>query len=148
MAKKWIRKWKRAEELSKDNWRAYSIRNKALAEIGFATYAAYLASPLWKEIRAKRLAISSQCSCCEEQAAIVHHDFYYKKLLLGDEISVARDLYPLCNGCHRRVEFDGKRKRSAGEAVREFRRMLFKAKNGMSKAQMIREKIASKRSGE
>jgi hypothetical protein len=82
--------------------------------------------------------------CCEKPAQAVHHDTYYLKLLAGDDASIARDLYPLCHGCHRVVEFDGERKRSWGEAIRQFRRMLFKFKNGMSKGQMIRQKMASR----
>jgi hypothetical protein len=146
MKKAWWKKFERNEERAKSNWREYGIRNKALAELGFASYAEYLASPLWQEIRKKRLEISSGCSCCLNPADVVHHDKYYKRLLIGDDASVRRDLYPLCHPCHRRVEFDGDRKRSSGEAVREFRRMLYKFKHGKSKGQMIREKIAARRS--
>ncbi len=142
---KWLRKWKRQEKKARKNWQPYVDRNVALKEIGFATYAAYLASPLWQEIRARRLSTQTTCSCCDSQADVVHHDTYYKKLLLGDETSVKRDLYPLCHACHYKVEFDGSRKRSWGEAIRAFRRLLFKFRNGMSKSQMIREKIASRK---
>jgi hypothetical protein len=142
---KWLRKWRKQEEASKLNWRPYSIRNKALKEIGFASYSAYLASPLWSEIRASRLKDGDLCSCCPSPATLLHHDTYYKTLLLGDPVAVKRDLYPLCRGCHLIVEFDGERKRSWGEAIRVFRRRLYKHTNGMSKGQMIRGKIAARR---
>lgn len=137
---KWLRRWKRQEERAKSNWLPYTQRDTALAEIGFATYADYLASPLWESIRSRRLAMQSTCSCCPKPATVVHHDTYYRKLLLGDEESVKRDLFPLCHGCHYLVEFDGTRKRSWGEAIKQFRRMLFKFRNGMSKSEMIRAK--------
>lgn len=142
---KWFLKWKKQEEKSKKNWKPYVERNEILREIGFANYQDYLSSPLWHEIRTKRLAIQSTCSCCNGPAKVVHHDTYYKKLLLGDDISIKRDLYPLCHACHRKIEFDGERKRSWGETIRVFRRMLFRFKHGKSKSQMIREAIANRK---
>ncbi len=142
---KWLRKWKQKEKKAKVNWDSYAIRNKALESIGFSNYADYLASPLWQEIRKKRLTSHPTCFCCDNTADVVHHRFYYKKLLLGDEESVNRDLFPLCNSCHYKVEFDGERKRSSGEAVKVFGRMLFKTRNGMSKSQMIRNEVNARR---
>ncbi len=136
----WLRKWKKQEAKAKENWGPYIHRNKVLGEIGFGTYAEYLASPLWREIRAKRLLTQNTCSCCTNTAIVLHHANYYRKLLLGDEKSVKRDLYPLCTSCHRKVEFDGQRKRSWGESSRLFGRMLFKFRHGMSKHQMILKK--------
>jgi hypothetical protein len=142
---KWLRKWKKQENKAKKNWDAYKARDKALKELGFKTYREYLLSDLWKSIRNARLAMGDSCSCCDGKAEVVHHDTYYKKLLMGDEQSIKKDLYPLCNSCHYRVEFDGARKRSCGEAVRAFRRMLFRYKHGMSKSEMIRQAKAKRK---
>lgn len=137
---KWLRKWKREEKKASRNWKQYAHRDRVLKEIGYSSYADYLASDLWKGIRADRLSWQPNCSCCERAADVVHHDCYHKKLLLGDKAACARDLYPLCKRCHYVVEFAGERKRSSAEAVRQLRRMLYRHLNGMSKTEHIRIK--------
>lgn len=138
---KWLRRWKKQESKARLNWEPYVIRDKVLKDIGFITYTDYLASSLWQEIRSKIMLPGIICSCCNELAGVLHHGAYYKKLLLGDEASIKQDLYPLCYSCHYKIEFEDKRKRSWGEAIRVFRRMLYRFKHGMSKSQMIREQI-------
>ena len=141
---KWLRKWEHQERKARDNWDPYVERNKVLRELGFTNYAEYLASPIWADIKSRRMKKGATCSCCPKKANLLHHDTYYRKLLLGDEASIQRDLYPLCHSCHRLVEFEGDRKRSWGEAIRKFRRMIFQFKNGMTKGQMIYKKRAER----
>lgn len=142
---KWLRKYRKKLKKAKKNWDAYGVREQALRAMGFSSYKEYLASDLWKGIRSRRLSISDGCSCCDNKADVVHHDTYHEKLLRGDQLAVERDLYPLCHGCHLKVEFSGDRKRSWQEAVIKFRQMLFRFRNGVSKGQMIRQKIAAKK---
>lgn len=143
---KWLRKWRSEEERSKKVWYPYGNRNVILNEIGFMSYDDYLRSELWSQIRSRVLSLNPHCACCSKAAELVHHDAYYRKLLLGDEKSVERDLYPLCHACHYTVEFEGNRKRSFGEAVRQFRRMLYKHHHGESKSEMIARKRNQRKS--
>jgi hypothetical protein len=142
---KWLKQYRKKQAKARKNWTTYQIRDKALAAMGFQSYTEYLASDLWQTIRAKRLALGDGCSCCDNPAAVVHHDKYYEGLLRGEEAAIARDLYPLCHGCHLQVEFIDGRKRSGQEAVIRLRQMLFRRRHGMSKGERIRQKIAKKK---
>lgn len=83
---------------------AYGARKQILKSMGFASYQAYLASDLWKRIRARVLAKSSKCSGfkCGKRATQVHHGKYGRRELSGDDLT---HLYPVCGGCHFRSEF-------------------------------------------
>jgi hypothetical protein len=99
----------------------YDDRDAALREIGFADYAAYLRSELWATIRAAVLDGSPSCVLCPRPARQVHHTEYSHPVLLGGDRG---PLKPVCAGCHKRVEFRGKEKRTFAEASREFARLL------------------------
>lgn len=84
----------------------YAERNRTLIELGFPSYSHYLGSDVWKEIR--RLALKGNCHC-GKQATQLHHRSYAKEVLLGEDLT---QLLPICNGCHKRIEFtkDGKKR--------------------------------------
>lgn len=80
----------------------YSERNRVLKSMGFDSYALYLKSELWAQIRQRALAVSTECFVCGGKATQVHHLSYNKNVLEGRRMS---DLTPLCGGCHRKIEF-------------------------------------------
>jgi len=105
-------------------WIDYEARGRHLLALGFATYADYLASPLWASIRQKVLDRDrGQCRLCPKPATQVHHARYDRETLEGTSLTF---LGAVCAGCHRFVEFDaqGKKKTAAavGQAFRRARR--------------------------
>lgn len=95
-------------------WASYSHRNQTLREMGYASYAEYLRSPLWKGIRRKALLWNgTQCRRCKAPATEIHHADYRRPTLQG---TVMHALIPVCRDCHKQAEFDGDRKTSHGEA--------------------------------
>lgn len=64
----------------------YRRRNKALAGLGFDSYDDYLASPLWIEIRERKLtSVGRRCFACGKLATQVHHGDYEEETLVGPE---------------------------------------------------------------
>ena len=107
----------------------YDIRGYYVHEMGYASYAAYLASPLWWKIRRRVMEQhDGKCAFCLAPATAVHHASYKKAVLKGADIS---QLYPVCNACHQFGEFDElDRKTTPTEATA---RMLARAaKNGVA----------------
>ena len=80
---------------------------------GFDTYAAYLASDLWKAIRRRVLKKTPKCQACEDRATLVHHRGYYLWVLRGETLT---GLIPLCRTCHEHIEFDNGEKVPLGWA--------------------------------
>lgn len=72
--------------------------------MGFASYSDYLASDLWKRIRAKVFARKSKICTgrCGRKASQIHHGRYGKDELTGKDIT---HLYPVCGDCHRNSEY-------------------------------------------
>lgn len=102
----------------------YSSRNRNLEIIGFDSYRSYLNSELWKGIRRRVFARSKECCVCNAVATEIHHINYRTKTLLGNDISA---LIPLCQRCHRSIEFDDEgNKRSGVKARNESQRILAK----------------------
>lgn len=127
---------------------AYSRRNARLSELGYAGYQEYLASEEWAAIRRAKLKRFPQCLTCDHPASQVHHLSYDERTLLGLE---PKQLVTLCDGCHRKIEFDeaGEKRRlcDANKALRAmaheagkqrwlgtFRRDRKKAKKGRKKS--------------
>ena len=82
----------------------YEERDATLRKLGYANYAEYLASSLWRKIRERVLTDNDrQCVVCGERAEHVHHTSYAKQVLTGQDIS---SLLPLCPTCHEIGEFD------------------------------------------
>lgn len=83
----------------------YRDRDVILRDIGFARYADYLESDLWKSIRARAIALhGDKCRLCGQPANRVHHLGYGKAVLLGLSL---KPLVPLCDYHHHVIEFDG-----------------------------------------
>jgi hypothetical protein len=83
----------------------YLDRSAVLRQIGFNSYADYLASELWAKIRIKVFAThDGKCRLCDRKATEVHHFRYSKSVLLGK--SFGMNLVPLCRLCHEKVEVD------------------------------------------
>lgn len=84
---------------------AYAQRNEVLAGMGFVTYAAYLKSPLWGEIRQRVFATKGRrCWICRRRKVgrQVHHEYYTEANLTGEKLGGLR---PTCRSCHLLVEF-------------------------------------------
>jgi hypothetical protein len=63
------------------------------------SYAAYLASPEWKKIRARVLKRDGKrCQHCSAKAQCVHHISYDEPVIIGER---DEDLISLCNSCVR-----------------------------------------------
>lgn len=102
----------RQERESNKRFAVYQDRNKILATMGFPTYAAYLASELWKGIRARVLRRDGYaCRFCvgtKARAIQVHHGAYDGPTLRGEKLG---RLYSSCATCHRSLEMgDGNKK--------------------------------------
>jgi hypothetical protein len=81
----------------------YASRNAILKEMGYASYKAYLASPLWKSIRARVLRrFGGKCRGCGRRANQVHHHHYPLEVLSGRSIE---GLSAVCGNCHEGIEF-------------------------------------------
>jgi hypothetical protein len=98
--------------------RVYKARNRILKALEFASYDAYLASPLWAEIRERKLASEGRrCFACGKLATQVHHGGYDKLTLSGPGEQSSYDgaitwekwlelaeLYAVCSTCHEWAE--------------------------------------------
>ena len=74
----------------------YVIRARALVELGYVDYKAYLASAKWAEV-SRRILAKKECYVCGIGATVAHHISYSKETLDGNDDS---QLFPLCRGCH------------------------------------------------
>lgn len=84
--------------------RCYALRNKVIEDMGFASYAEYLRSGLWRSIRARVLKrAKNHCHICHGAATQVHHRRYYRKVMEGKWLS---HLNAVCATCHELGEFD------------------------------------------
>lgn len=109
-----------------ENEGPYAERRDALTELGFSSYNAYLRSGLWARIRAAVLAAYPLCPACRRaRPRQVHHMSYALGVMRGNDRS---KLVPLCRKCHRRVEFNGRLKRSFPRAQAKCLRLLAKAR--------------------
>ncbi len=82
---------------------SYKSRNENLKTLGFVSYSAYLASPLWASVRdLVTEQRGTRCVKCREPMACLHHQRYSLGDLTGDDLS---HIHPICNRCHKKVEF-------------------------------------------
>lgn len=82
----------------------YDERDRFIRDIGFSSYRDYLASDLWRSIRARVYAAKGRkCVLCPQDASQLHHDRYHANDLLGKTLEF---IHPLCEMCHKRIEFD------------------------------------------
>jgi hypothetical protein len=82
--------------------RVYRERNRVVRAMGFASYAQYLQSSLWADIRSRVLSRSPECFACGARATQAHHTAYRKKDLEGRDLG---RILAVCAGCHRKAEF-------------------------------------------
>ena len=80
----------------------YAVRNDTLRELGYRSYAAYLASGLWLSIRRAAIRRRRSCAACPDRATEVHHLAYDRATLLGEQPA---HLIGLCSKHHRAIEF-------------------------------------------
>ena len=102
-----IRRAKRARGIARREVRAqYRWRDRRLREAGFSSYRGYLASVVWRKIRARVMVDGPQCwALCGRKATQVHHTDYFVATLAGDDLS---KLLPVCGACHQRIEYHDK----------------------------------------
>jgi hypothetical protein len=87
---------------------AYLKRAITLRQIGFSSYAEYLASDTWKGIKEEVFRRKGRkCFSCGSFASQVHHRDYKKTTLQGRRF---KGLVPLCGHCHERISVAEDRK--------------------------------------
>lgn len=102
--------------------RGYEERADSLQRLGYKTYTEYLGSSLWKKIRSSVIERDERrCQICRGRGRQVHHTSYRFDVMAGKRL---KSLHCVCRDCHLRVEFDGKRKRTFGEALSAFHKLL------------------------
>ena len=101
---------------------AYGARNQNLIDIGYKTYADYLASDLWLVIK-KRFLGSRKCLLCStRKASVLHHISYSCDVLRNGS---DKFLTPLCHKCHGHIEtLGGRGKATLDQANKELFRLL------------------------
>jgi hypothetical protein len=73
-------------------------RNKKLVTLGFTSYADYLASPRWTELKRSALEQAERrCQLCDGNKRLQVHHRSYKRIGTNNEW---RDLVVLCKRCH------------------------------------------------
>lgn len=75
-----------------------SRQQDPLAELGFQSYAEYLASPRWRQLKAKLLH-GRFCEVCQKRSARVPHHLTYFRV--GEE--KAEDFLLVCRQCHEMI---------------------------------------------
>lgn len=80
--------------------RELGIRASRLREQGYASYSEYIASPEWRQTRARYYAsdLPQSCICGATKGLVLHHKTYER---LG--VERLTDLQPLCVQCHQMV---------------------------------------------
>ena len=108
---------------------AYTERNEILKALGFRDYKMYLRSPLWKEIRQRKISINPECyGCGRGDSGIilqVHHSEYTLLNLSGKSLD---GLFTVCSRCHHfaEVTIDGyKRNPEEATAILELIRIAY-----------------------
>lgn len=84
------------------NMNPYRERDNNLVAMGFKNYRQYLASGLWRQIRAR---VQGECLRCGRPRTCVHHASYDIETMKGERIDT---LVPACRRCHEQAEKAGK----------------------------------------
>lgn len=116
---------------------SYRARNEVLKDMGYASYEDYLCSDLWHRIRARCFArFGTRCRMCTGRAQLIHHLSYGREVLEGRHLD---PLIPLCEDCHKKLEFkpDGK-KRSVIAMQTTYRRLTGAAVSILSNKPPVR----------
>lgn len=89
-----------------------------LKMLGFSSYQQYLKSPLWQAVKCKVFAVNGkECLLCNNPASTVHHRKYTALTLIGEQLNY---LSPICNSCHKMIEFDTDGSKLASDDVEEY----------------------------
>lgn len=81
----------------------YERRDGTLLAMGFKSYADYLQSPLWRQIRTRALdRDGGRCVRCGHAANQVHHLNYSEETMRGRKPA---SLVSVCRDCHEHAEF-------------------------------------------
>lgn len=98
---------RRADRGQRSSWyvpvgvRRVQLFRQELLRLGFKTYADYLASTLWADIRDDAFARwGRRCKACGFTATQIHHANYANATLSGDTTDA---LWPVCGDCHARA---------------------------------------------
>ena len=98
-----------------------ATRGEWLKSRGFKNYAEYLRSDLWASIRERVFSLKGRsCVGCRKFATVVHHRRYDGMTMSGGDL---RGLVPMCMGCHKKIEFSGKRKNSLSKANNRLKKL-------------------------
>lgn len=122
----------------------YKKRNDELPDLGYATYREYLKSDDWAELRGRILRQHPTCCRCDDPATQVHHFSYHAAVILGRCNDL---LLPICEPCHKSVEFDGDRKRTLSESQIEVMHtakdfFLWRIRSGKGRLKRMTRKLA------
>lgn len=112
-----------------DKFLKYEVRNEALSQLGYSSYAEYLKSEDWKIIRASIMEEFKLCVLCDSPSQVVHHIKYDSATLLGLR---KHCLIALCHKCHQLIEMNGKEKRTLEGANQILFAMIYKFKTNSS----------------
>lgn len=113
-------------EIDPTDFSSYAHRDQILSELGYSSYSAYLASPLWESIRAAVFKRSGRrCYCCSRVGHQIHHRSYTYSQLSGESTDT---MAPIYRKCHEKVEFDGDRKVTLEEANVRFEELRSRRK--------------------
>lgn len=106
----------RPRNISRAALRAYAARRRVLLALGYQSYDAYLASPLWARIRTRKLEDERRIcyGCGAEGCSQVHHADYALATMEG---KAPHRLFVVCEACHKACEFFGKVKIGPSEAT-------------------------------
>mgnify|MGYP003349376232 len=117
----------------------YKGRQKTLSELGFSSYAEYLASSMWRELRNKVLShFRWKCFCCGGIATQVHHQRYHRNDLTGKR---KKYLKAICGTCHEAIEFTW-RSNEKNDLLKANAKMEYLRKSGsMKRAREIMEQL-------
>ena len=99
---------------------SYKERESVLWDMNYISYDDYKQSNLWDSIRRRVFELKgTKCCMCRNRANQIHHASYRMDVMTGQNIM---PLFPICEYCHRRIEFnrDGT-KRMFSEVQRYFR---------------------------
>lgn len=106
---------------------SYTKRTENLLKMGFNNYDDYLSSGLWAAVKIAAFEKRGKnCLICTKPAKVIHHLDYAMETLQGTRMG---SLVPICDPCHKRVEFDGEKKRTLRDVKQLTLSLIANSKN-------------------